>query len=54
MSVAFLLRVAIGENLLVGWNRLWLAFAIVLLTLLAAAAFRKWQFDHREKSGQAD
>jgi len=32
-------------NLLVGWNRLWLVMAGLLLLLMAIQAFRKWRFD---------
>jgi hypothetical protein len=38
-----LLRVGSRNNLLVGWNRLWLVAAVVFLAFVAFQAFRKWR-----------
>jgi len=36
-----------SHNLLVGWNRLWLAGAAALLALIAVQAVRKWQAERK-------
>ena len=44
-----LLRVGNRNNLLVGWNRLWLVLAGAFLVLVAVQAFRKWRAGHRDQ-----
>jgi hypothetical protein len=38
-----LLRVGSRNNLLLGWNRLWLVAAVLFLAFVAFQAFRKWR-----------
>jgi hypothetical protein len=54
LFVAMQLRMAARNNLLEGWNRLWLLFDAVVLAFLAAAAFRKWRYDRDDRSKQTE
>jgi hypothetical protein len=57
IAVAFLAfglwRISLRNNLLVGWNRLWLAFFGLLLVLVAVQAVRKWRFDRQDAGRDA-
>lgn len=48
LTAILLLNRSEKDSLLVGWNRLWLAFAGLMILVIGIQAFRKWRFD-REK-----
>jgi len=53
LTVPFvLLRVGYRHSLLVGWNRLWLLAAAILLVLLGVQAVRKWRASARRAPGE--
>ena len=48
-----LLRVGARQNLLVGWSRLWILAAVLLLILVGVQAVRKWRIE-RGSPGKVD
>lgn len=46
---AMLLKVGQKQDLLTGWNRLWLVGAALGFGAIALQAFRKWRFDSTDR-----
>jgi hypothetical protein len=49
LTAILLLNGSAKDSLLVGWNRLWLAFAGLMIVVIGIQAFRKWRFDREKK-----
>jgi hypothetical protein len=45
LTSILMLKVSAKGNLTVGWNRLWLVFAGLMVVMIGIQAFRKWRFD---------
>jgi hypothetical protein len=49
LTAILMLNASAKGDLLVGWNRLWLAFAGFMIVMISIQAFRKWRFDREKK-----
>jgi hypothetical protein len=49
LTAILLLKASEKGSMLIGWNRLWLAFAGLMIVTIGIQAFRKWRFDKEKK-----
>src|SRR5262249_33874650 len=49
LFLIFLFKQSQAENLFIGWGRLWLLFAAVLIVLVLWRVYQKWQIERANK-----